>query len=156
MGKSLLIIIGVVIVLGVGLIFVAQRGKPNKNANTMPELSQRNATGVPADMKGLQENSEGKPSFPSGGVMPDVPEGSQPFFGTVSTLEEGSFSIKNPMGESKIIFTESTVFEGGSSTDLKNDISIGGYGTKNDDGSITALQIQINPSMPERGQFPSR
>ena len=155
MHKSTLTVIGIIVIIliATGIFFGTRKPKQT------PKIAQEN---VPTrSMPSAPPKTEEKPPLPSGarpsgGPKLDIPEGSQPFFGTVSNLEEGNFSIKSPMGESNIIFTESTVFEGGSSSDLKNDISIGGYGTKNTDGTITALQIQINPSMPERGQFPSR
>jgi hypothetical protein len=118
--------------------------RPTFPPNTEERPASPSASALP-DMKG-------KPPMPSGGLRQNIPEGSQPFFGTVSNLSEGSFSIKSPMGESKIVFTASTTFEGGSSSNLKNDVRVGGYGTKNNDNTITALKIQINPSMPERGQ----
>lgn len=150
MNKSTLTVIGIIVIIliGTGRFFVTRQSK--RTQNTVRE-------NVPTrSMPSSPPSTEERPPLPSGARMPNIPEGSQPIFGIISNLEEGSFSTKSPMGESKIIFTESTAFEGGSSSDLKNDISIGGYGTKNDDGTITALQIQINPSMPERGQFPSR
>jgi hypothetical protein len=158
MNKLVLLAVGaIVIILGIGVFFAVQNGQQNKNADaTMQKLPQRNTTGIPTDMQGQPRNSGQRPPFPSGAQMPEIPEGSQPFFGTVSNLDTSSFTIQSPMGEYKILITSATEFKDGSSTDLKNDIRISGYGTKNDDNTITALQIQMNPSMPDRGQFPSR
>lgn len=153
MNKSALTVIGIIVIIfiGTGIIFATHQSRQAPQAqNTVQENVPTGA------MPTFPPSAEERPSSPSGKPRLDIPEGSQPFFGTVSNLEEGSFSIKSPMGESKILLTASTVFEGGSSSDLKNDVRIGGYGTKNDDGTITALQIQINPSMPDRGQLPSR
>lgn len=157
MNKSILVTVGViVIVLGIGMFFALQGGQQNKNADAMQERPQRNTTGMPTDMQGQPRNSGQRPPLPSGAQIPDIPDGSQPFFGTVSNLDTSSFTIQSPMGENKILITSATEFKDGSSSDLKNDIRIAGYGTKNDDNTISALQIQINPSMPDRGRFPSR
>lgn len=155
MNKTKVISGGIIlIVLSVGLFFVLKQSKPENSI--LNKIPQRQIQSSPVNEDTSPPNTRERLPLPSGASMPNIPEGSQPFFGTVSNLEEESFSIKSPMGEFKIIFTESTAFEGGSSSDLKNDLRIGGYGTKNTDGTVSALQIQINPSMPERGQFPSR
>lgn len=150
MNKSTLIAIVViaVILIGTGIYFATRQSKRAQN----PIQERMQTSNMPSSSPSLGA----RPPLPSGGRMRDIPEGSQPIFGTISNLEEGSFSIKSPMGEFKVVFTVSTLFEGGSSSELKNDVRVGGYGTKNEDGTITALQIQINPSMPDRGQFPSR
>lgn len=162
MNKSIPIVIGVIVVsiAGTGVFFAVRQ--PKQMPNSVQESVQQGG-GFPTGTKEKPPMpSEGsspgvkKPPMPTGARGLNIPEGSQPIFGTVSNLEGSSFSIKSPMGESKVIFTASTTFEGGSSSDLKNDVRVGGYGTKNADGTITALQIQINPSMPDRGQFPSR
>ena len=48
--------------------------------------------------------------------------------------------------------TSTTQYTGGAQSDIQNGTRIGGYGTKNTDGSINAQQIMINPSQPARGQ----
>lgn len=156
MKKSVLVMIVVVVVIGVGLFLAAQRGQQNKEVNTRQELPQRNTTGVSAGMQEQPRNSGGRPPLPSGAEMIDVPEGSQPIFGTVANFDGSSFTIKSPMGEYRVLLTSSTEYKDGSLSDLKNDIRISGYGTNNDDSIITALQIQINPTMPGGGIPPAR
>lgn len=154
MKKSPLILIIIIILLigGIGLYFSTRQGQ-HEGIKKMPADV---PSGVPSGKPHINLQNSGKPPMPSGTHGANIPTGEQPFMGTVSNLEGSSFSVKGPMGESKIIFTASTTFEGGSSSDLKNDVRVGGYGTKNDDGTISASQIQINPSMPEKGQIPSR
>jgi len=158
MNKSFLITGGlIVIILGIGVFFAVQSGQQNKNVGAVQERPQLNITGIPTNIPSQPNNSERRPPFLSGVQAPGVPNGSQPFFGTVSNLDTSSFTVQGPRDTLKILVTSSTEFKDGTSSDLKDDIQVVGYGTKNDDNSITALQIQLNVSMPAgRGQFPSR
>jgi hypothetical protein len=169
MNKSILIACGIIVILlGVGAFFAVQSGQQNKSVDAIQELPQSNITGVPTGVptavptsvptvvQDQPQNLKQSPPLPSGAQMPGVPNGSQPFFGTISNFDTSSFTIQSPKGENKILITSKTEFKDGSLSDLKNDIRIAGYGTKNDDNTITALQIQINPSMPDKGQLPSR
>lgn len=164
MNKSLLIAGGVIaVVLVVGIFFAMQPRQQVKNADAVQEPQRLEITDIPTNMPAQPNNSERRQPFPSGAQMPfpsggmqapDAPNGSQPFFGTVSNFDTPSFTIQSSMGEYKILITSATEFKDGSLSDLKNDIRVAGYGTKNSDNTITALQIRINPSMPNRGQFP--
>ena len=164
MNKSVLIAGGVIIiVLGVGVFFALKRPNQDNDAVNQP-VPQKAVPSAPANNQGSFNNEippstdSGRPPRPSGGAMPNfqLPEGSQPFFGTVSNFDSSSFTVQGPRDTLKILVTSSTEFKGGTSSDLKDDVQIMGYGTKNTDNTITALQIQLNASVPERGQFPSR
>ena len=110
MNKSLLIAGGVIaVVLVVGIFFVIQPRQQIKNADAVQESPQLNITDIPTNMPAQPNNSERRPAFPSGGMQaPDAPNGSQPFFGTVSNFDTPSFTIQSSMGEYKILITSAT------------------------------------------------
>lgn len=149
----------ILITVGTGLFYALKQG--NSNDRNLTKTSPSQVQSSPAntessDRQTVPPDISGRPPFPSGAAMPKIPEGSQPFFGKVSNLDSSSFTVQGPLETVKILVTSSTEFKDGTSADLKNDLRVMGYGTKNDDGTVTALQIQLKVSMPERGQFPPR
>ena len=66
-------------------------------------------------------------------------------------LQDGSSKIVNFSGSTKIVKTDTA-----SATDLASGTQVAVFGTTNSDGSVTAQNIQINPSIMMRGAKPSQ
>ena len=89
------------------------------------------------------------------GLSPNVPAGSQPFFGQVGTVNGTTLTVqrqsRNGNGTTfTVTITDTTEFKGGTQSDIKTGTRIGGYGKSNTDGSITAEQMMLNPAVPGR------
>ena len=100
------------------------------------------------------------------GPMANIPSGQKPFFGQVASVSGSTLTItthtmnrgaSSPEGSSAssaspttitVTLTSSTTFSGGTESTLASGVRIFGYGTPNSDGSITATNIQINPTRP--------
>jgi len=76
--------------------------------------------------------------------------GNNPVNGEITAIDDKSITVKTLDGNSKIIVisNETTVSktEEAKKTDLKVGEKIAAFGTSNSDGTITALNIQLNPS----------
>ena len=77
--------------------------------------------------------------------------------GEILSLDDGSLTVKSQDGSSKIILlNEKTTYNTASSAE-KSDVQVGStisaFGTTNADGSVTAVGIQLNPSL--LGRTPS-
>lgn len=97
-----------------------------------------------------------------GGTFGSLPEGSRPFFGTVKSVD-GSLVILSSFrgreggsGDTSLAVkvSGSTEISGGIQSDIAGGTRIAGYGPENDDGSIAAEKIQINPELPQGGGSP--
>ena len=107
------------------------------------------------------------------GNMPNIPAGSKPFFGQVASISGSTVTVTS-MGRRgggtgtdltatntaaaapstttiTITLTDSTVFSGGTKDAIVSGARLVGYGTVNADGSITATNVQINPTRPAGG-----
>lgn len=77
--------------------------------------------------------------------------GNRPVMGEIVNQDEKSMTVKLPDGSTKIVILSATTSynkaEPGSQTDLKVGDSVGVFGTTNSDGSVTAMNVQINPMM---------
>ena len=95
----------------------------------------------------------------------NLPAGQKRFFGTVtnvvgSTLTVQMQMIRRPSGSPSpatspgaeqtvtVNLDSSTTYTGGSQADITTNTRVAGVGTSNNDGSLTAINIQINPTMP--------
>lgn len=71
--------------------------------------------------------------------------------GEIVAVDANSITVKLQDGSSKIVnLSDSTTYsktDPGSKTDLKTGVKIAAFGTANSDGSITAQNIQLNPSV---------
>ena len=109
------------------------------------------------------------------GNMPNIPAGSKPFFGQVASINGDTVTITSmsrrggsangdPSAAAattaasapttttvSVTLTGSTVFSGGTKDAIVSGVRLFGYGTTNADGSITATNIQINPTRPAGG-----
>ena len=76
--------------------------------------------------------------------------GERPVVGEIISLDDKSITVKLQDASSKIILLSESVTvsktDSGSKADLKNGINVGVFGTENQDGTITAQNVQINPS----------
>jgi hypothetical protein len=79
----------------------------------------------------------------NGGMMRDGATG------TVLSMDDKSITIKLVDGSSKIVlFSDTTKYtntKDATKTDLKVGAEVAAFGTPNSDGSVTAVNIQINP-----------
>lgn len=157
----------------VGLTSMFHGGATPPPMNHTPSTQQANISGTPASSSGMMYmHGKGR-----GGKM-QLPAGEKPFFGTVTnvsgstlTVQMGgmmgmmhSMRMKNPTTTVTITppaprtvtvdLTTSTTYTGGAQSDIAVNTKIAGIGTSNSDGSITALKVQINPTMPSG--FPHR
>jgi hypothetical protein len=71
--------------------------------------------------------------------------------GDIISADDKSITVKLPDGSSKIILVSSTTSinkaSEGTITDLKVSEKVAAFGTTNQDGSVTAQNIQLNPIM---------
>lgn len=75
--------------------------------------------------------------------------GFQPVSGEIIKSDEQSVTVKLNDGSTKIVFlTDKTTINqssGGSKDDLQTGVKVAIFGTQNDDGSVSAQSVQINP-----------
>lgn len=76
--------------------------------------------------------------------------GGRPIVGEILSLDDKSITVELQDGSSKIVLLPESVTvsktDSGSKADLKNGVNVGIFGTDNQDGSITAQNVQINPA----------
>ena len=130
---------------------------------------------VPAATVTATPTTDASQQGPGGarGNMPNIPAGSKPIFGQVASVSGSTLTVTTmsrraggASGDSTataadtaapaatkmtVTLTDSTVFSGGTKDALVAGARIFGYGTANADGSITATNIQINPTRPAGG-----
>ncbi len=74
--------------------------------------------------------------------------------GDIISQDEKSITVKMPDGSSKIVLLSATTAINkqatGSASDLKAGEKVAVFGTTNSDGSVTAQNIQLNPTMMRR------
>ena len=77
--------------------------------------------------------------------------------GTILSSDPTTMTVKLTDGSSKIVILSNTTAiektSAGSSTDLAVGTRVGVFGSTNTDGSVTAMNVQINPI--QRGATPS-
>lgn len=86
-------------------------------------------------------------------------QGSRPVLGQVVSIGDKSVTVKMQDGSTKIVIisgsTSINKAAQGTISDLKEGTTIAAFGTANSDGSITAQNIQINPTRGFRMPNPS-
>jgi hypothetical protein len=71
----------------------------------------------------------------------------KPFYGSIVNKKDKEIEVKNRDGSvAKILMADETKITGGKTADLKANTTISGVGKINEDKSITAKNIQINPT----------
>ena len=123
------------------------------------------STNKPA-VYGTAASPSGSMRWEKGNKM-HIPQGERPFFGTVTAVTGSTLTVtmQRPMmmrshisitpsitpPEPKTItvtLASSTTYTGGTQSDITTGTKIAGVGTVNTDGSITAVKVSINPTMP--------
>lgn len=73
----------------------------------------------------------------------------RPVTGEIVSTDDNSLTVKMPDGQSKIVIlsasTQINKASEGSKSDLSTGKQIAVFGTENSDGSVTAVNIQLNP-----------
>lgn len=81
--------------------------------------------------------------------------GGRPVAGEILSVDDKSITVKLQDGSSKIVFLSTTTTYNKASEGAKNDLKKGdkvaAYGTENTDGSVTAVNVQLNPSFSMMG-----
>ncbi len=98
----------------------------------------------------------------------NIPAGERPFFGTIKSINSSTLIIQsqfrgreNPQITPRVAQTltinldTNTQYVGGTQSYLRTNIRVAGIGKINNDGSITASQIRINPTLPSPRAFRS-
>jgi uncharacterized protein DUF5666 len=76
---------------------------------------------------------------------PTPPPGTITFTGTISVLSGSCPALSMAVGTTKVKTTSSTQFGGTPCTGLKNGNTAGVAGTKQDDGTVLAIYVSVNP-----------
>lgn len=131
--------------------------QPQANSQTGAQSAPMSSSSTMSNMPGMDGHGMASSSR-SGFGMPNMPVGSKPFFGSIASVSGSQITISGHSRNSSstvttiVDITSSTQFQGGAQTDLAVGARVAGYGTANSDGSINAINLQINPSFGGRGQ----
>ncbi len=129
------IIIVAVVFAGIGF-FAGTKYQQSKS----PQISQ------------LQRRSGNTPN----GVANRQNGGFQPISGNIINSDSESVTVKLGDGSSKIVFIDNSTTinksSEGTKDDLQTDTKVAIFGSQNEDGSISASSIQINPSIRPENQ----
>jgi hypothetical protein len=119
---------------------------PSDNATVPNPTANPNAEG---SIPSIGKSGSGHPQ----GTPQSIPDGSKPFFGQVSAVS-GSKIILSSMNNSTVtvIISSSTEFSGGIKSDIKAGTRVAGYGTTDSGGSVEAVKVMINPTLPSGGK----
>ncbi|MCX6762809.1 MAG: DUF5666 domain-containing protein [Candidatus Moranbacteria bacterium] len=119
---------------------------PSDNATVPNSTTNPNAEeNIPSPGKPGSEHPQGAPQ--------SIPDGSKPFFGQVSAISGSKITLSSMNNSTvTVIISSSTEFTGGIKSDIKAGIKVAGYGTTGSNGSIEAVKIMINPTMPSGGK----
>jgi len=144
--KTILTIVGVAILAGLAGFFGGtkyQQGKtPPKGqfTGTMGRNFDRNGTPGTQGINGGRQNGNGF----------------RPVAGSILSMDDISITVKMNDGSSKIVLFSNSMTVNKTTAATKDDLKTGEnvrvFGTTNSDGSITAQDIQLNPSMGGPGQ----
>lgn len=133
---------------------VLTQGISSSDANPMPSQDTASSDASPASPSQNTTPSDTNSTPKQHGQWQNMPDGSKPFFGQVTAVSGSQITISSKNNTTaKVTFSNSTSFSGGTKDSLVNGTKIAGFGTLNSDGSITAVKIQINPTMPGGGGF---
>ncbi len=131
---------------------------------TKPQSTQHTSTSeTPITTK--PERSKGR--FEQKRKGADIPEGQQPFFGKVTSVngsmltiqslivtnQENTSTVSPTSGITKTLIVKldnETTYSGGKQSDISKNTRIAGIGKTNNDGSITAIKLEIKPSLPTK------
>lgn len=74
-----------------------------------------------------------------------IPKGQEPFFGIVTNVKDSIITIQST-GTTKTLTVKlhnEIIYSGGKQSDITKDVKIAGIGKTNEDGSITAVKLEI-------------
>jgi len=137
------IIIGIVVVLavGVGGIFAGMQYQKTK----APSFNGRDSGNVRGQFTQGGDHQPGQDD----GFRGRFSDQGRPVSGEVIAKDDESITVKVQEGGSKIIFISDTTTvaktDEGSLDDLTEGMQVLVFGSENDDGSVTAENIQLNP-----------
>jgi hypothetical protein len=119
---------------------------PNDNATVPNPTANPNADeNIPSPGKPGSEHPQGAPQ--------SIPDGSKPFFGQVSAISGSKITLSSMNNSTvTVIISSSTEFSRGIKSDIKTGTRVAGYGTTGSGGSIEAVKIMINPTIPSGGK----
>ncbi|MFZ1020136.1 MAG: DUF5666 domain-containing protein [Minisyncoccia bacterium] len=158
--KIIWIIVAIIIIIGIVYFILKNHSNSNQtsgmyNNNQAPMENGQNNT--------PPTNPAGTPASSGGFGMKNIPAGSKAFFGTIASNNGTTITLTSRGMRSRtaggtttapatttmtITVNGATQISGGDASALIQGTRITGYGTLNNDGSITATQISINPQMP--------
>lgn len=142
MKNSLLITIILLIVVGGAAFYGGMKYQQSQTRAGFGQFAQGNAGA------GFQRNGSGTRGGNFGGATS----------GDIVSMDANSITVKLQDGSSKIVnLSDSTTYsktDSASKADLKTGIKVAAFGTTNSDGSITAQNVQLNPTS-RIGQRPS-
>jgi hypothetical protein len=145
---------------------------PKQVAEDQPDANQPDSTGdstaipdPPSDNAAVPNptvnpNAEGNlpsPGKPGSGrpqgTPQSIPDGSKPFFGQVSAVSGSKITLSSMNNSAvTVILSSSTEFSGGIKSDIKAGTRVAGYGTTDSGGSVEAVKVMINPTVPSGGK----
>lgn len=151
--KKILPVIIIVLIVGAGAFYGGMQYDKSKNsasnlsaaafANLSPQERQARLQQMSANGQGAQGTGQRSNRASGGGFVS----------GQIIAKDDKSITLKLPDGSSKIVFfSDSTSVmksESGAAADLANGQQVTINGTTNQDGSVTAQNIQIRPAQAE-------
>lgn len=141
-------IVGLVLIVGVAGFFGGMKYEQMQQEKTRSTRFQSMGFGN----QSAQANGSQTPGQPSGQTKNSM--GGRPVTGEVISKDDGSITIKTQDGGSKIIILSGSTIYSKTMEGTKDDVSVGSQinivGTENQDKSITAQSVQLNPMMQMR------
>lgn len=140
---------------GIATFFHGGAAIAHSPATHMQTVQQASTSGTQASPSGLMKKREGWDA--------KLPQGERPFFGTVTAVNGSTLTVQmraipvrrnntTPTPTSPqtitITLTSATKYTGGSQSNITTNTRIAGIGKTNTDGSLTAIQVRINPTIP--------
>lgn len=109
-------------------------------------------SGQPGQGFGMRQNMNGETPTGSTGMM-------RPIAGEIISADANSITVETEDGSSKIVIISSKTNINKAETvtveELKKGTTVSVFGSANEDGSVTAQNIQLNPNQQFRGPNPS-
>lgn len=157
--KKAIIFIIVLLLLSGGLYLAFHKNIISQALGQSPITSSAPIQTTAGQQPNMQPSVSGSPNR---GKFANMPAGSQPIFGQVTAVNGNQLSVQRQSRNGNttsltVNLSASTQYTGGVQSDISSGTRIGGYGTKNSDGTINAEQIMINPTIGNRnpGQGPT-
>jgi hypothetical protein len=138
MKNNLVITVLVAIVIGGVGFFAGMKYQQSKSTSNFRQFGNGQGFGM---MGGQGNQSQGRTRM----------NGARQVTGEILNQDDKSITVKLQDGSTRIIFLSDTTTISkattGSKSDLKVGERVGVFGTENSDGSVTAQNVQLNPTM---------